>query len=113
MITADDCGQGGEAYLDMKINDLKACTNRTIRTKPELRRALAQIRRQGYAVAPGEWFENIAGIAAPVIDVMGKPVAAIGIAGPANRLSKTVIAEIAPVVVATARRISSSLGRRD
>lgn len=102
-----------DSYVDLKMNHLKAYTNRTIRTKTALRQALAQIRRDGFAVANGEWFENIVGIAAPIMDALGKPVAAIGIAGPTDRLTKAIIAEFAPRVVAAARSISSTLGQRN
>jgi IclR family KDG regulon transcriptional repressor len=103
----------GDEYIDAKLNNLTAHTGRTIRSKVELKRALLKIRAQGYATSIEEWYANVVGLAAPVLDVMGKPVAAVGIAAPADRLNAAAIARMAPKVIAAAQAISRHLGRRD
>lgn len=91
--------------------DLPALTGRTKRTKPALRRALAQVRRAGYAVEDQEATVGDAGIAAPVVNREGDPIGSIGAVGPADRLlSGTKKAEIALAVREAARAISRDLG---
>jgi len=51
-----------------------------------LRRDLTEARRRGYAVNRGESEVGVISVAAPIRDVTGRVVAAISVAGPAERL---------------------------
>jgi len=73
---------------------------------------MKQVRERGYATNLGEFRPNVAGIAAPVIDPRGKVVAAVGIAGPLDRLRPARIRQLAPAVIDAARAISGALGAR-
>jgi len=64
-------------------------------------------RHAGYAYAEGEYYRGDINIAAPVFNIRGEPVAAIGVSVPASRwkLDET-CRIIAPQVIETARAIS-------
>lgn len=85
-------------------------TPRTLTTRADLQAALADVRARGYAVNWGEWRDRVRGVAAPIRDARGQVVAAIGISGPAERLTRARIAEVTPCVVAAAREVSIALG---
>lgn len=89
---------------------LPVFTPRTIASLDLLRRDLEQVRIQGFAVNRGEWREGVCGLAAIVHDAMGRPAAAIGISGPADRLSPTALRRFSDVVVDAARGLSRALG---
>jgi DNA-binding IclR family transcriptional regulator len=77
-----------------------------------LRSILREIRTSGYAIENEESEIGMRCIAAPVRDATGAVVAAVGVAGPSQRLSRKAIGGIAPNVVRTARSISARLGHR-
>lgn len=83
---------------------------RTLTTLDALARDLARVRRLGYAMNRGEWRESVCGLAAPIFDASGRPVAAVGISGPIQRLTPGALRKFAPVVVDAARAISRELG---
>jgi len=71
---------------------------------------LAQTRARGYAIADEELEVGLVAVGAPLLNVDGRVVAAISLAGPKTRLPDGRIAEIGPLVAAAARRISIYLG---
>jgi DNA-binding IclR family transcriptional regulator len=80
-------------------------------TDPDrLRAALAEVRRNGFAREDEESEVGMRSIAAPVRNAAGEVVAAVGIAGPVQRLSDDVLATYGPLVVETANVISLRLG---
>lgn len=99
-----------DSYLQRFGERLKAHTPRTIATQAELRQELAQVRQQGYAINRGEWRETVGGIAAPIFDSTRRPLAAIGISGPLERLRPPKVKAFTPEVVRAARDISEALG---
>jgi IclR family transcriptional regulator, KDG regulon repressor len=91
---------------------LKARTTKT-RTDPrELRAMLDEVRARGYAIEDELSEEGMRAIAAPLHNSAGDVVAAIGIAGPVQRLWDGVLAAYVPKVVETSRIISARLGYR-
>lgn len=91
---------------------LKARTAKT-RTDPrELRAMLDEVRARGYAIEDESSEDGMRAVAAPLHNSAGEVVAAIGIAGPIQRLSDDVLADCVPKVVDTARTISARLGYR-
>jgi IclR family acetate operon transcriptional repressor len=91
---------------------LRAYTSRTITTLVELKRELAQVREQGYAVDNEEFEEGLKCVGAPVRDYSGRVVASISIAGPAFRLTEERIPVLAQSVMEVARELSRELGYR-
>ena len=68
------------------------------------------IQSRRFAINVGEWRADIVGAASAVLDSSGEIVGAIGISGPASRLTKRGLVSIAPKIVLAAERISFSLG---
>jgi DNA-binding IclR family transcriptional regulator len=50
------------------------------------------------------------GVAAPIRDISGKVVAAVGLAGPLQRLTKKELRRLLPQVISTADAISARMG---
>ena len=76
----------------------------------ELTRDLALTRGRGYAIDDRENRELIRAFAAPVFDHEGGVVAAVSIAGPADRVELGERPPLAQRVVNTADKISAVLG---
>ena len=66
--------------------DLVPLTGRTKITRAALSRALAQVRKNGYAVEDQEATVGDAGVAAPIMNRHGTVAGAIGVVGPVERL---------------------------
>jgi len=99
-----------EATLAAATRDMEVFTALTVKSRQALDKELERVRRKGYAVNRGEWRGGVRGLAAPVFDGRGWVVAAIGIAGPGERLSDAAIQAMAPVVVSAAESLSRELG---
>ncbi|HEX3923519.1 MAG TPA: IclR family transcriptional regulator [Streptosporangiaceae bacterium] len=91
--------------------DLVPLTGRTRTSRAALEDALAQVRRQGYAVEDSEATVGDAGLAAPVVSRDGAVAGAIAAVGPAHRLLGTETrGPLARMVVEAARAVSRDLG---
>lgn len=91
---------------------LKARTPKTNTDPQAFRRVLAQVRERGFALEDGESELGMRSIAAPVRNGSGEAVAAIGVAGPVQRLSDEALAAFAPKVLEVAETISLRMGYR-
>ncbi|MBG9983062.1 IclR family transcriptional regulator [Aerococcaceae bacterium DSM 111020] len=105
------------AYADNSVVDyvlqqgLTAFTENTITNPIKLRKEFEKIRRQKYVVSIGEYDIDNLSIAAPVFDIDGKVVSAIGVAGPLSRInSEEKIQNIKREVIKTAKYASEILG---
>lgn len=85
-------------------------TVNTIVDLTEFRRELATIQTRGYAIADEENEIGVRSLAAPVRDHFGNVIAALSIAGPAQRLTKKALASFVPDIVSAAEAISHRLG---
>ena len=110
-------GKAVLAYLDPTEMDalarrgLPKLTGRTHTTAAALRRELAAVREQGYAVEREEAILGEGGVGAPIFDRTSEPIGAIGVAGPRERLLKRGReATVANAVIEAARGISRDLG---
>jgi len=91
--------------------DLAPLTGRTKTTRAALSRALAQVRKNGYAVEDQEATVGDAGVAAPIMNRHGTVAGAIGVVGPAERLlAPGTRDELARAVMESARSVSRDLG---
>jgi DNA-binding IclR family transcriptional regulator len=91
--------------------ELAPLTGKTRTTRAALGRALAQVRRLGYAVEEQEATVGDAGIAAAIVNREGSVAGAIGVVGPVERLLATPAREdLARMVVESARSISRDMG---
>lgn len=87
-------------------------THNTLTTKDALEAELSRVREQGFAVDEGELYPDTRCIAAPVRTGFGDVVAAIGISGPAVRLTRDRVEPYARQVLAAAAALSENLGYR-
>ncbi len=91
-------------------NGLPALTPHTITSLSKLTHELAKVRRTGVAYDFEERDLDVRCIATAVRDDMDTVIAAINIAGPSNRMSKTRLQKLAPLLIHSARAISEALG---
>jgi IclR family transcriptional regulator, KDG regulon repressor len=98
-----------EAWLSTEA--LKTMTPRTITSPRRLIKELRAIRERGYALDEEEHEIGVRCIAAPIGNHAGDVVAAISVAGPAERMPRPLIGSgMAAAIVAAARAISTELG---
>ena len=89
----------------------KAWTPQTITSRKRLIEELRTTRARGYAIDEQEHEHGVRCIAAPVRNHQGDVVAAISVAGPAERMPRALAgSDMARAVVATAQQISIRLG---
>jgi IclR family KDG regulon transcriptional repressor len=89
---------------------LVARTPKTNTDTQVLLKTLEAARRDGYSIDDEESEVGMRGIAAPVRDISGNVVAAVGIGGPAQRLTKKALRGAVPHLLTAADGISASLG---
>ncbi|MDQ2074401.1 IclR family transcriptional regulator [Haloarcula sp. NS06] len=90
--------------------ELVAPTDATIVAPDELTEELRRIRDDGIAFCRGEQYEGIVGVAAPLPDVGGNRIAALGICGPVERLNGRYLREdITGQVLSTTKSIQVAL----
>jgi DNA-binding IclR family transcriptional regulator len=89
---------------------LPRLTERTITTRAALEKEIADIKRQGYALNRGEAVIDALGIAVPIFDHTGRPVASVGNACGPDDLSEDYIAAVAPKVLDIGAQMSAALG---
>jgi DNA-binding IclR family transcriptional regulator len=100
----------GADFLRTLPQPLARHTPNTVTDREVLIDELAKATRLGYAVNRGEWREGVGGVAAPVFNGFERPVAALGISGPLDRLSVARMRELAPRVVEITAQLSAALG---
>lgn len=112
------CGKALLAFLppdqlDRTLRNwtLTAKTPHTITDAAVLRKDLADARRRGYAVNRRESESGVISVAAPIRDVSGRCIAAISVAGPAERLEQHEF-KLAQATIESAALISRRLGYR-
>jgi DNA-binding IclR family transcriptional regulator len=100
-----------EAELDERLAALHyvRLTARSLVTADALRLELALTRERGYAVDDVEVEDGVSCVGAPILDFRGRPVAAISVAGPAERMPDK-RAAVVPLLLQTARTVSNRLG---
>jgi IclR family pca regulon transcriptional regulator len=100
-----------EAFL--AVTRLEAFTDRTLTEPEELRRLLATVREQGWALTDQELEIGLRSIAAPLRDANGRAVAALNVSAATSRVSIEELGEsFLPHLLHTAEAISTALGRR-
>jgi DNA-binding IclR family transcriptional regulator len=114
------CGAGGKAFLAfmdpvdvdriLGPGALQPLTAATIVDAARLRDELARVRTEGYATSLGERVAGVHALAAPLRTSTGEVAAAIGISGPASRLTAERLAERAPLLVQAATEMSDTFG---
>jgi IclR family acetate operon transcriptional repressor len=103
-----DCGLA-ELKAVFGSSTLQARTSRTIVSLPQLAKACATVKADGYAIDNAEFEEEIRCLASPIRDKDGAIVASIGISAPASRLPQERVPAVGRQVSAAAKEISSIL----
>ena len=85
-------------------------TGHTITSREALAAELVEVRRRGYAVTNEELEPGLVAVAAPVYRDGATVVAALSVSGPASRLTKARIPEIAARCMTEANALSAVLG---
>jgi IclR family acetate operon transcriptional repressor len=114
-----NCSSLGKAYLaflpEHELQDrlermtYVRLTGRSLLTAAALRPELALTRDRGYSIDDVEVEEGVSCLGAPILDIRGRPVAAISIAGPAERMPAK-RPSVVPLLLETATTISNRLG---
>lgn len=65
---------------------------------------------RGYAIQTSRFDEQVSGVAAPILDYLGQPFAAIAVIGPARRLPEERLHRLSALVMEAARRITRNAG---
>lgn len=99
-----------KAVIERIASSLEKHTSLSITSKAGLMREMTLIREQGYAVNKGEWREQVMGLAAPIRDISGDVVAALGISGPAERLVRVDDKVMGQSLIDLTTQISKRLG---
>lgn len=103
-----------ESFVEKTLSDpLVPRTDNTMTDPTRIRARLEKIRSDGYALEDEESEIGMRCVAAPIRDAEGNVVAAVGVAGPSQRLSTHAIKNFAPQVREAAESISMRLGYRD
>ncbi len=87
------------------LGELVRRTSHTIIDPAALRNALAEVRERGYAIDDEEGEVGAKAIAVPVFGVEGLAVAAIGIAGPIQRLTRSAVTAYLPLLYRAAAAV--------
>lgn len=112
-------GKAMLAYLPQAAVDdvlaarpLSALTDKTIVTRAALLADLHQVRMRGYAIDNEEIEKGLRCVGAPVRNYSGHVVAAISVAGPAFRITRSRVPVVAHAVLAATSKLSAELGYR-
>jgi IclR family transcriptional regulator, acetate operon repressor len=89
-------------------SEIRAMTPSTVHEVETLLVELAHIRTTGFAESRGEFRIDIGSVAAPVIDLGGRPVAAVSISAPIQRMDAQRRQELGRLVAETIGRVSVS-----
>ena len=89
---------------------LKVWTPQTICSRASLERAVAEVRKRGWATAPNQVLTGVNGLAAPIFNHHGNYAGAIAIAGSVQHIPPTPSPEQVAAVMAAARNVSKKMG---
>ncbi|QEL27308.1 helix-turn-helix domain-containing protein (plasmid) [Bosea sp. F3-2] len=98
-----------EADALLTKRPLERFTPQTITDLDYLRAQLQVVRSRGYAVEDQEILLGNRCVGAPVLDVTGRPIAAISVAAPIYRLTEERVEQLGPEVALAARNIGLAL----
>ncbi|MCK8514760.1 IclR family transcriptional regulator [Methylonatrum kenyense] len=104
--------RASESELDALIAEagLPVKTEKSIRSRYQLDRALIEARHNGYVIDDEAQVPGMRCVAAPFFDTWGEVAAAISISGPSSRLTAERLPELGRLVADTAARITERLG---
>ncbi len=110
VLTADLKPEEVDAMIERQ--GLRRYTSKTITTPTKLKKRLEEVRKQGYALADGEYKPDLCAIAVPIRDHSGKVTASLMTAVPSERVSreKRLVDDLITVLRREAAIISKRIG---
>lgn len=84
-------------------------TKQTTIAKGALRAKFAHVREVGYSVSLEDYIDDVAAVAAPVLDPAGTPIAALSVGGPANHFDEPLLSRVVERVLAMAEQLSEKM----
>jgi DNA-binding IclR family transcriptional regulator len=101
-----------QTELDTLLSELPliAITPSTLSDPEQLRADLSEVRRRGFAISIGERSPGASAVAAPIWNWSNRPVAAVSVLGPSQRLTLEKLHGLGPQVQQVAYEISAALG---
>lgn len=103
----------GDALVEAALaGGVEARTPNTVTDPAALRALLARVRDEGVAIDDVENEPGIRCVAAPVLDHAARPVAAISVTGPEQRVTPAEARRLKPIVRAAAQEVSRRIGWR-
>lgn len=94
----------------LKRTELKAYSPKSVIEPEQLRREIAEVRRNGIAFDDGEFDAEVRCVAVPVLDFSGQVLGAIGVSGPVWRMSIQTLQSHARIVRHAAAELSGAFG---
>ncbi|MCA3574116.1 MAG: hypothetical protein IOC86_09380, partial [Aestuariivirga sp.] len=115
------CSATGKAMLAYAPEDtisaasanMQRFTRHTVSSAAMLRRQLATIREQGYSMTNGEWREGVLGFGRAILSPSERAIAAIGVAGPEERVRQGGVEKYVSALLAAGEAIETALGFRN
>ncbi|WP_366657184.1 IclR family transcriptional regulator [Fodinicurvata sp. EGI_FJ10296] len=104
---------GDDVFTALVDHGLAARTANTIVDPERLRREIADVRQQGFAVDDQENEIGIRCVAAPIRDHRGEVIASISISGTLTQVPKQSVNRQVMMLMESAKRISAALGYRE
>jgi IclR family transcriptional regulator, pca regulon regulatory protein len=101
-----------DQWLDgfLTSTELRPLTSRTITEPGRMRRELARVREQGWALNDQELEEGLRSLAAPIHDSDGRVIAAVNVSAHASlRTPEALVTDLLPPLLETARQIEHDL----
>lgn len=105
------------AYLDplrqlelLKTLPLTVFTPRTLTTVEALRSEFDLARSRGYAIETMEHDPDVVAVAAPILDIEGRPIGAVSIIAQSSRISESRAHQLSSNLIGSARTISHNAG---
>jgi DNA-binding IclR family transcriptional regulator len=84
-------------------------TKQTTMARGALRSKFAQVRKDGYSVSLEDYVDDVAAVAAPVLDRSGTATAALSVGGPSNHFAEPLLSRIVERVCFMAAQLSEKL----
>lgn len=104
------CRSAAERDALLGAGPLRPLTRHTLTSPAGLRRELAQVREQGFALDREECEEGAYCLAVPVRDAQGRVEAALSVSGPTVRLGDQRVPDLIPLMRRAAEELSAQLG---
>jgi IclR family pca regulon transcriptional regulator len=110
VLTSDLPSEEVDAMIERQ--GLRKYTSKTVTTPAKLKRRIEEVKKQGFAIADGEYKTDLCAIAVPVWDHSGQVAASLMTAVPSDRISreKRIVDDLLSVLRREALHISKRIG---